>query len=211
MSIAVLAERSTTTRLGQHLARPSAGASADAKVIADSLDALGKQLRHPSARAKPVDRPQADKPVAERLYDSLAAAKVMTAQVAMYLDREWRDRLFAQLDSLLDIEEWHEDESPVEPGSFRTFLRMILYLKPKRRPGLGLSQSGNLIAAWTQGTDRLTLELLNGDSVRWVLSCGIDGQRERAAGETYVGRLPEVLMSYRPARWFEDAKAAPAP
>jgi hypothetical protein len=145
---------------------------------------------------------------AERLHAALASAKVMTSEVVMHLDREWRDRLFDQLDDLLDVEDWHEDDEPLLDESFRTFLRLILYQKPGRRPGLGLSHRGHLIAAWTAGADRLTLECGADDTIRWVLSCEIHGARERAAGETHVARLPEILRPYGPDRWFADANQA---
>jgi hypothetical protein len=146
----------------------------------------------------------------ERLYDALASAKVATSRVAMHLERDWRDRLFTQLDDLLNVEEWHEGDEPLLDASFTTFLRLILYQKPERRPGLGLSRQGHLIAAWTECSDRLTLECLPGDAIRWVLSCTVHGERERAAGETSVARLPEVLAPYGPERWFANADQATA-
>lgn len=144
--------------------------------------------------------------LAERLYDALAEAKLLTSQVAMHFDQDWRTRLFAQLDDLLDVEEWHEDDEPIKGASFRTFLRMMIFQSPERRPGLGVSHRGNLIAAWTSGADRLTLEFSPSDMIRWVLSCEIDGELERAAGETPVRRFPEVVSAFHPERWFSDAQ-----
>jgi hypothetical protein len=190
---------------GPVLLLPSEGASDEAKRITDSLAEiknwasrrLGSAFDPRVLKHRPVS-------TVERLDAALASAKVMTSNVVMHLDREWRDGLFAQLDDLLAIEDWHEDDEPLLEESFRTFLRLILYAKPKRRPGLGLSHRGYLIAAWTTGRDRLTLECAPGDTIRWVLSCEFDGERERAAGETHVARLPEVLRPYRPDRWFVD-------
>ena len=194
------------------LARPSEGASDDAKLIRDSLKEIEDRQTSPGSAIDPqrLKRRGATASVAERLYDSVANAKIMTSRVAMHLDRDWRDRLFAQLDDLLDVEDWHEDDEPLVDESFHTFLRLILYQKPKRRPGLGLSHRGYLIAAWTTGADRLTLEFAPDDTIRWVLLCEVDGERERAAGETHVARLPEILRPYRPDRWFADADQAPA-
>jgi hypothetical protein len=198
-----------TLAFGPVLSYPSEGASDEAKGITDSL----KEIREGLSRwlGSAVD-PRARKPrpasTAERLEAALADAKVMTSHVAMHLDREWRDRLFAQLDDLLNVGDWHEDDEPLLAGSFRTFLRLILYQRPKRRPGLGLSHRGHLITAWTAGGDRLTLECAPNDTVRWVLSCEVNGEHERAAGETYVGRLPEILRPYDPERWFADADQA---
>lgn len=192
------------------LSLPSEGASEDAQLIRDSLAEIKKWA---SRRFGSAIDPQAPKlrpaATAERLDAALASAKVMTSNVVMHLDREWRDRLFAQLDDLLNVEDWHEDDEPLLDESFRTFLRLILYQKPKRRPGLGLSHRGHLIAAWTTGPDRLTLECAPDDTIRWVLSCEINGERERAAGETHVARLPEILRPYGPDRWFADVNQAP--
>lgn len=199
-----------STFSGPVLSLPSEGASVDAERIRESLTEIKKWA---SSRLGSVDDQQVRKrqpaPTAERLDAALANAKVMTSNVMMHLDREWRDGLFAQLDDLLDVTDWHEDDEPLVGDSFRTFLRLILYQKPKRRPGLGLSHRGYLVAAWTTGADRLTLECAPDDTIRWVLSCDIEGERERAAGETQVTRLPEVLRPYAPDRWFADGHQSP--
>jgi hypothetical protein len=90
-------------------------------------------------------------------------------------------------------------------ASFTTLLRMVLFLGG-RRPGLGVTASGNFIATWTEGNDRLTIECKPQDRVRWVLLQNLDGQSESAAGETTIKRLPEVLRPYDPPkRWFPHA------
>lgn len=140
--------------------------------------------------------------VGERLFDATSAVKVLTAQVAMHMSSEWRDKLFSQIDSLHDLEEWDADDKPVERSSFASFLKAILYIRPQRYPGLGLSYDGNLVAAWTTGQDRLTSEFLARDRVRWVLTCNINGETERSAGETVVSRFYDCLAPYNPTRWF---------
>ena len=137
-----------------------------------------------------------NKPIEELLYDALAAAKIYTSQVAMHMDRLWRDKLFKQLDSLLDHEEWMEEDVPLHSASFSTFLKVMFLFKPSRRPGLGLSATGNLIGAWTEGDRQLTIECLPNDVVRYVFSHPVDQQFERAAGETTVMRLCAVLTPY---------------
>ena len=150
------------------------------------------------------DRPKA-KNLDEELYDALASFKIRTAAVAMHWDRNWRSRLFRQLDSLLESENWDAQDPAPSIGSFATLLRMLMLLRPTRPPGLGASGDGNLIAAWTVGDDRLTIECLPRDIVRWNLSATIDGERERSAAVTPLRRLSEVLRPYRPSRWFENA------
>lgn len=139
----------------------------------------------------------------EKLYAALSEAKVLTSQIAMHLDREWRNKLFRQLDSLHDVEEWDVETKPLQRASFSTFLRTLHSTGMKRRPGLGLSYRGNLIGAWTVGLNRLTLEFLPDDWIRWVLTRDRDGAPDRAAGETQVSRIALVLSPYDPQIWFD--------
>jgi hypothetical protein len=142
-------------------------------------------------------------PLHEHLFDALATVKIMTSQVAMHMDAQWRGKLFHQLDSLHDPAEWEEGDQPIQQSSFATFLKAMLSIKPERRPGLGLSHAGHLIAAWTTGHDRLTIEFLPNDHIRWVLSRHYDDDTERFAGDTRVDRLSKGLASYHPEHWFE--------
>jgi len=142
----------------------------------------------------------------ERLFDALAEVKIMTSKVAMHLDKQWRQKLFAQLDSLHDPDEWEEGEEPLQQESFATFLKAMLAINPERRPGLGLSSLGHLIAAWTTGSDRLTIEFLPGDRTRWVLARAVSGETDRFAGDTPVSRLVEGLAPYRPDYWLRYAE-----
>lgn len=183
----------------------SSAVGEDAETISNSLKEIQERqiLDRPIYKRAEVEA--ADKPLPEKLFEALAQIKVLTAQVAMHLDAEWRSRMFEQLDDLLDAEDWHEDDDPIIASSFETFLRMIIFHNPARRPGFGVSNRGYLITAWTSGLDRLTTEFLPNDKIRWVLSCEVDGETERAAGETRVRRLMEVLAPYSPPRWFADA------
>jgi hypothetical protein len=141
-----------------------------------------------------------------RVFDALADAKVLTAHVAMHLERESRDRLFRQLDSLHETDQWEQGDEPINKSSFQTFLKAILTIKPERRPGLGLSHTGNLIAAWTTTRDRLTIEFLPNDRVSWVLARYDDTEEPaRFAGQTSVSQLVEGLAPHRPEHWFSHA------
>ena len=183
----------------------SSAVGEDAETIRNSLIEIHERqtLDRPIQKLAKVEA--ADKPLPEKLYDALARVKLLTAQVAMHLDTEWRNRIFEQLDDLLDAKDWHEDDDPINASSFETFLRMIIFHNPSRRPGFGVSNCGYLIAAWTSGSDRLTIECRPNDTVRWVLSCEVDGETERASADTPVRRLMEVLAPYNPPRWFADA------
>jgi hypothetical protein len=156
--------------------------------------AHGRLAQHPPKKA----------PLEERLYDALAACKIRTAAVAMHLDPDWRIRFFRQLDNLMDIDNWEKEDLPVTEASFATLLRMLLFIRPKRRPGIGVTNDGNIIAAWTVGKNRLTIECRASDQVRWVVVIYDGEERESGAGETQLPRLMHVLAPYQPQRWFAD-------
>jgi hypothetical protein len=146
-------------------------------------------------------------PLEQQLFDVRAACKIKTAEVAMHLDQGWRKRFFRQLDTLLDPEEWDALDTPITIHSFSTLLRMLMLVKPKRRPGLGATFDGNVIAAWTIDKNRLTIECLPDDEVRWVVLHYLDYERETAAGQTGLLRLRDVLQPYNPDRWLADEGA----
>ena len=175
--------------------------SRETNIIAEWVD----QLRKPSpASISPEPEGQS---LERRAFDALAHAKILTSHVAMHLEPETRERLFWQLDSLHDIDEWEDGDEPLNQSSFETFLKAILNIRPERRPGLGLSHTGNLIAAWTTSRDRLTIEFLPNDRVGWVLARYRDDTEEpdRFAGQTRVSELIEGLAPYRPEHWFSHA------
>ena len=144
------------------------------------------------------------KTLSEKLYDATSEVKILTSQVSMYLTREWRDRVFKQLDNMHDISEWDADTSPIQKESYKTFLKLVISLKPNKHPGLGLSDKGFLLAAWIVGGDRLTTEFLPNDNIRWTLSTLVDGEIDRAAGVTKVSRLFLNLLPYQPNKWFYE-------
>lgn len=159
------------------------------------------ELRNPQSPAS-FPTKEVEKSVEECLFDATASVKILTSAVAMHLDSVWREKLFRQIDSLHDPEEWDPEDTPIRQASFNTFLKAIFQLQPDRLPGLGLSHAGFLIAAWTAGQSRLTIEFLVNDRVRWVISRRRDNESEQYAGHTSVSRLHEGLQPHHPEEWF---------
>lgn len=151
------------------------------------------------------DRTTAPKSIEERLFDTRAQFKIFLSQIAMHLTDEWRTALFSQLDNLLDPAQWENADRPPRLGSFQTFVRMLLLLRSEIRPGIGATHDGNIIAAWTRNENRLTIECLDRDAVRWSLMTTVDSEKVRAAGLDTVRRLPTVLAPYAPQTWLKRA------
>lgn len=144
----------------------------------------------------------AEKSIQEKLFDALASFKIFTSQVAMHFDLQNRDGLFKRLNSLLDPEEWPEGDLTPELASFRTLLRTVLVVRPKKMPGLGTSSRGRLVAAWIAGADRLTIECFSNDRLRWSLSVTEESERRAAAAEFSLKHLVAEIAPYGPQRWF---------
>ncbi len=138
----------------------------------------------------------------EQLFDATAQVKVLTSQVAMYLDSVWREKLFLQIDYMHDPQEWEEGDKPLQKESFETFLKAICDLRPAIRPGLGLTHNGQLIAAWTHGGNRLTIEFHPRNRVRWVIARRQDDETEHYVGDTNVARLRAGLEPHHPEEWL---------
>jgi hypothetical protein len=140
----------------------------------------------------------------ERLALRLLSFKRMTSPIARYLDRSWHIQLLERLDALFDIEDWDGDFVLPLESSFETFLRLIIYLHPTKRPGVGLSSRGYVLASWTKDGDRIVIECLPKDELRWVLSQTNEGRRESAAGKNQIQRLVDLIEGYEPDRFFKN-------
>jgi hypothetical protein len=146
----------------------------------------------------------ADASLAERLAVRLLAFKRMTSPVARYLDRDWHAQLFETLDKLFEADDWDDDFILPLEQSFETFLRLIIHLNPTKRPGIGLSSRGYVLASWIKDGDGIVVECLPRDELRWVLSQSDEGRRESAAGKNRIQRLIELIEGYEPDRFFKN-------
>lgn len=146
----------------------------------------------------------AEKPLAEQLALKLASIRSMVSVVSMYFEVGWRTSLIERLVELLDPAEWDPEDIPPSERSFSTFLRLIIYLHPSRRPGIGLAASGNFVAAWSKGKDRVVIECLSADEVRWVLFRQLGEDRVSAAGRSPIHKIPDFVAPYEPEELFQD-------
>lgn len=141
-------------------------------------------------------------PLLTQLFAATAQAKIWTSGVAMHLDRAVRDRLFRQLDSLHDADEWVSGDTPVNLESYKSCVRAILYHDIDSRPALALMPSGNILALWNDGQDKLSVEFLPGNKTRWMVQSNSASGVERAAGTAPIERLRDVIAPYCADRWF---------
>lgn len=168
-------------------------------LLAKTYERTVQVSRQPHTISRSIAR---SKSTAERLFEATAIAKQWTSQVAMRLDPEARKRFFRQLDNLHDETEWLEGDRPVGLESYKAFVRAYVSGSIGGKPALALTHSGHLVAIWQSGDCKLTIEFLPNDRARYLVSQVVEGEHDRFAGDTAIGRLAKVLQPFSDAHWF---------
>lgn len=158
-------------------------------------------------RGQQVDNDQ--NPDERKIFENRSELKILISQVAMHISANQRHDFFKQIDDLLDQDEWMEEDSLINKSSFFSFLRFITYSINVKRPSLTVASSGNVGASWFHNRRRLSIEFMNDDTVRMVLSQAPDDKNE---GEVFVyqgktPRLNEVLQPFDARDWYLDGQA----
>ena len=140
-----------------------------------------------------------------RVFKSLVALKVAVSQYAMHLSNSERHRIFAELDSVINTDDWHEDDQLPKIEAFKDFLRWMIYSKYNKWISIGVSDDGHLLVAWK--TDRILLTarfsgLAGQEAVRWTV------QITSKKGETgyTVGKCPLRLFSEQALFYLKEAE-----
>jgi hypothetical protein len=182
------------------------GTSALSKVVEKRISDLQKLTAGAASMIGKTTDTQPSDTVENQLRAKLAAMKHVLMRVSMYFDPSWRRELIEKLDRFHDPEDWEDDRQLPSENSFATFLRTIIYLHPTKRPGIGLSAQGHFLASWRRGSDRIVIEFLPSDELKWVLSQTVDGDRESGAGINQIHRLPDLIAGYEPDRFFNHGE-----
>jgi hypothetical protein len=139
------------------------------------------------------------------LFDTRLAMKVQIANVAMHIADTWRRSIFTQLDNMLNDEEWSADEPLPNQASVRTFIRLITFLRFRKRPNIGF-HAGHVLASWLEPNSRVTLECRADDEVRWAYALTSSPRVETGTGLCNVRRLPISLNATSPNEWLFDVE-----
>lgn len=142
----------------------------------------------------------------EILFDNRAALKIITSRYAVsHIDPDIRKHLFFQIDWLLKSEEWEDGDNFPNAESFKTLIKFILNSSPLESPSLGLSDSGNLLASWIRGENKLILECMAKDHFKYLAASVADGKKKRSAGDAESLRdLLDLLSPFKTAGWFNN-------
>jgi hypothetical protein len=206
MTRAVVLQRNRTDAVGLAVPALSWGASPLSKVVEKRIFDLQKLTAGAVSTIGKTTDTQPAGAIENQLRAKFAAIKQILRAVSMYFDPAWRAELIEKLERFHDAEDWEDDREYPSERSFATFLRTIIYLHPTKRPGLGLSAQGNFLASWRRGSDRIVIEFLPNDELKWVLSQTVEGDRESGAGINQIHRLPDLISGYEPDRFFNDGE-----
>jgi len=102
--------------------------------------------------------------VRQAIFNNRSQLKIYTASVAMHLSRKRRDDIFKQIDELLDIDNWSDEDVFISFDSYRTLIRAIISVGLFKRAALTVATSGNIQANWFLSDRRLTIECLSQDN-----------------------------------------------
>lgn len=131
-----------------------------------------------------------------RIFDTLVDLKVETSKVAMHLSSAARNRLFSELDYVLDAETWDEADRLPDIDSYRCFLRWLVFTGDTTWSSLGVDDNGRILVAWVQ--DRQTLTANFDEVVRWTKRADTEGAVQISLGEftlTHFARQSSAFLS----------------
>lgn len=104
----------------------------------------------------------------ERIFDSLVSLKVAVSQYAMHLPPEERGRIFSRLDSVINVDDWHEEDQLPLLQSFQNFLKWIVFARRFDWSSIGVSNEGNILIAWSRPKLALTANFSTGNKITWT-------------------------------------------
>ncbi|MDF2973677.1 MAG: hypothetical protein K0R61_4127 [Microvirga sp.] len=137
-------------------------------------------------RAGTVDLATVQENLADRLFDALVSLKVAVSQYAMHIPPAARDHLFEQLDDVLNLEDWHEEDCLPQRASFLNFLKWTVYSKHYDWTSIGLSEDGKILCAFRSRNVLLTANFLGDDQVSWTARVQSEAGLELAAGKSFL-------------------------
>lgn len=173
--------------------------SAVSHVVTPQMATPAKSLRASEAHVAP--------PVSleDKLFENAATLKVGFSKIAMHLTPEWRTVIFSQIDALIDFDNWQDNSSFIQEPAFTTFLRFIIFSLPTRLPSLGVSQAGNLLAAWYDDLQRIAVEFFPDDKVVGTFVKQGPRGNETATWRGPVTRLRHFIEQFGIADCMYDA------
>ncbi|NEI48626.1 hypothetical protein GR217_13055 [Rhizobium leguminosarum] len=94
--------------------------------------------------------------------------KIVTSRYAMYMGFAERERLFGELDYLLDPDGWYEEDKHPSLPSYTNFLKWLIEARRSDWSSLGFDAQGDTLAAYKRGENLLTAAFTPDNLVLWT-------------------------------------------
>lgn len=104
----------------------------------------------------------------QKIFDALVNLKVAVATYAMHLSSGERSRIFARLDDVINIDDWHEEDPLPVVESFKTFLKWLVYSGSFDWSSIGVSHDGSILVAWSRPNIAVTANFSATGRVTWT-------------------------------------------
>ncbi len=137
--------------------------------------------------------PARDEGLEASLFRNRADQKILASRVAMHLSNEERRTLFLAIDRLLDHAEWEDESSQIDESAFRSYLRFMIFARPRRFPNLGVGPNGTLLVGWRQDEKSVHAEFFPEDQCMTLVKCISARGPETIAWRGHVARLRSVI------------------
>ena len=181
----VATQRTDLERLMQGLNRPLG--------LGQESFVLGTQATKSTVRTTPIEPS-----FQQRVFDAGVEMKVAVSNYAMHLTPETRAKLFLDLDEVVNVDDWYEEDALPNTVSFRDFLKWTIYSKRYNWLSIGFSDEGNILVAWKSEHGLLTAAFRGNSRVLWTAT------RSSPEGETYAAGKSTLQFFEREARLYLD-------
>ncbi len=163
----------------QHVRLPTSGSSDIVRPRQQLVPLNGLRILAPTPAGQIV------KSLSEQLFDKSVQLKVQISQFAMHLSREDRSRTFQEIDRLLNVEDWYEEDQLPNDVAFQELVKWAVYAKNYDWTSLGISNSGAMLVAWRVSQSIMTATFSGVRSVRWTVRMG-----SKDGDSSIVGQSP---------------------
>ena len=167
--------------------------------IFDHSTTLAKRYEKPLSlrRSSVVQDVTFERSPEEELPRSAMSLKEATALYGMHLTFGVRDRIFGELNFLLDPTGWDVDDALPSKNSYLSFLKWAVETKRHDWVSLSLDGDGNIVAVFLNGKNQITAAFLPEAVVNWTSRIstedGIDVSAGRSPLRTFAATSEGLL------------------
>lgn len=133
----------------------------------------------------------------QRIDDTLVSLKSVVAQYAMHLSAEQRISIFDQLENVINVDDWYEEDEFPKLSALKDLLAWSIYANVPQWHSLGVDDEGDILIAWHSDTVTLTANFDGNRLVRWTsrYQSG-DEKAAHAAGDCSLRQFAKQAKFY---------------